>query len=90
MSLCSKRAASAAISEIDGMWISENGAIRLELRARHFVETHRYNDVSYSGSFTLTGKSDIHFVDKNSGMTCTGIIFMNTIRLRDDTFCRIH
>lgn len=72
-----------------GIWISEDGDVRLELRGDRFHERQHSLQLEYRGSFRVKACS-IVFVDDLDGLTTTGHFESDGLHLRGTIFHRLH
>ncbi len=80
-------ASGAATRQLDvvGMWVTENGFIRLELLPNgRYDEARGERRSAYRGRYTVQGSS-LHFVD-DSGFTATGTIVDGVLSVGGDSF----
>lgn len=78
------------LSEADlvGMWITENGHIRLELLAGgRYDEARGARRSAYTGRWEIRGPGRIFFAD-DSGFTATGTVADGTLEVGGDRFRR--
>ena len=83
--LAPKDAATMSSADVAGMWVTENGFIRLELRPDgRYDEARGARKSAYKGSYTVRG-STLHFID-DSGFTATGTIVDGVLSVGGDSF----
>ncbi|OWJ66876.1 hypothetical protein BWR60_12340 [Inquilinus limosus] len=78
------------LSEADlvGMWVTENGHIRLELLAGgRYDEARGARRSAYTGRWEIRGPGRIFFAD-DSGFTATGTVADGTLEVGGDHFRR--
>lgn len=78
------------LSEADlvGMWVTENGHIRLELLAGgRYDEARGARRSAYTGRWEVRGPGQIFFAD-DSGFTATGTVADGTLEVGGDRFRR--
>ncbi|WP_225771257.1 Atu4866 domain-containing protein [Inquilinus sp. Marseille-Q2685] len=78
------------LSEADlvGMWVTENGHIRLELLAGgRYDEARGARRSAYAGRWEIRGPGEIFFAD-DSGFTATGTVADGTLEVGGDRFRR--
>lgn len=78
------------LSETDlvGMWVTENGHIRLELLAGgRYDEARGARRSAYTGRWEIRGPGQIFFAD-DSGFTATGTVADGTLEVGGDRFRR--
>jgi hypothetical protein len=79
-----------SLSEADlaGMWVTENGHIRLELLAGgRYDEARGAKRSAYTGRWEIRGPGQIFFAD-DSGFTATGTVADGTLEVGGDRFRR--
>ncbi|WP_367576104.1 Atu4866 domain-containing protein [Noviherbaspirillum album] len=72
-----------------GIWISEDGDVRLELRSGRFHERQNSLQLEYRGNFRVRACS-IVFVDDLDGLATTGHFECDGLHLRGTVFRRLH
>ena len=80
----------SSLSEADlvGLWITENGHIRLELLAGgRYDEARGARRSAYTGRWEIRGPGRIFFAD-DSGFTATGTVADGTLEVGGDRFRR--
>ncbi|MGO1076172.1 Atu4866 domain-containing protein [Inquilinus sp. CA228] len=78
------------LSEADlvGMWVTENGHIRLELLpGGRYDEARGARRSAYTGRWEIRGPGEIFFAD-DSGFTATGTVAEGTLEVGGDRFRR--
>jgi hypothetical protein len=76
------------LSEADlvGMWVTENGHIRLELLAGgRYDEARGARRSAYTGRWEIRGPGQLFFAD-DSGFTATGTVADGTLEVGGDRF----
>jgi hypothetical protein len=72
-------------ADVVGMWVTENGFIRLELLPNgRYDEARGDRKSAYKGRYTVQG-SALHFVD-DSGFTATGTVAGGVLSVGGDSF----
>lgn len=80
----------SSLSETDlvGMWVTQNGHIRLELLAGgRYDEARGAKRSAYTGRWEVRGPGQLFFAD-DSGFTATGTIADGTLEVGGDRFRR--
>lgn len=77
-----------AEADLVGMWVTENGHIRLELLAGgRYDEARGARRSAYTGRWEVRGSRQLFFAD-DSGFTATGTVADGTLEVGGDRFRR--
>ncbi|WP_395676131.1 Atu4866 domain-containing protein [Inquilinus sp.] len=80
--------ADLAETDLVGMWVTENGHIRLELLAGgRYDEARGAKRSAYTGRWEVRGPDRLFFAD-DSGFTATGTVADGTLEVGGDRFRR--